>query len=69
MWQSARLTMSERIDCRSEYQILQLLKKKGFPLVGTVYLKADHDNYDFKSWYDPRNRDAVFEWRKKTNGA
>lgn len=65
MWQSARLTMSEQIDCRSKYQILQLLKKKGVPVIGTVFPKLDFSNYEFKKWFDSKNLDDVYEWRKR----
>lgn len=65
MWQSARVTMSEQLDCRSHYQMFDLLEKKGVPVIGTVSPRLDFDNYEFKKWCDPKNGSDVYEWRKK----
>jgi len=67
-WQSVEVTEADILNAEyllnSEQMILRILKDKGVPMRGTIYLTQD-DSYEYKHKFDTMTGLRVMYYRKK----
>ena len=65
-----RISSKEMLESKWETQlILSILKEKGAPILGTIYLTPDLVNYDlfaFESWGPSTRGDLVFRFTARS---